>query len=102
MTRGGLTDEFFKAPKELLNVVDALSGSKVEPFEVRWSEAMTWWKSQTEIYQKMISRVAANKLIGAGAEEIGSSDLNHSVFSIYQNYKDQGKPELITFLLNYE
>lgn len=67
-----------------------------------WNEAMTWWKSQRDIYQKMISRVAANKLIEAGAEEIGSSDLNHSVFSIYQNYKDQGKPELITFLLNYE
>jgi len=50
----------------------------------------------------MISRVAASKLIEAGAEEIGSSDLNHSVFSIYRNYKDQGKPELITFLLNYE
>ena len=67
-----------------------------------WDEAMTWWKSQNELLKRMISRVAANKLIEAGAEEIGSSDLNHSVFSIYQNYKDQGKPELITFLLNYE
>lgn len=98
----GLEDESYKARQDPLNAVDTIASSKIEPFEVRWSEAMTWWKSQRDIYQKMISRVAANKLIEAGAEEIGSSDLNHSVFSIYQNYKDQGKPELITFLLNYE
>jgi len=102
MVRGGLEDEAYQARQDLLSTFDTIASSKIEPYEVKWSEAMTWWKSQRDIYQKMISRVAASKLIEAGAEEIGSSDLNHSVFSIYRNYKDQGKPELITFLLNYE
>jgi hypothetical protein len=67
-----------------------------------WDEAMTWWKSQNEMLKRMISRVAENKLVKAGAEEVGSSDLNHSVYGIYQTYVAEGKPELLTFLLNYE
>lgn len=66
-----------------------------------WDEAMTWWRTQDEILQKFIRRVAVIKLIEAGAEEVGSSDVNHSVHSIYRNYTAHGKPELITFLLNY-
>ncbi len=46
----GLEDESYKARQNPLNAVDTIASSKIEPFEVRWSEAMTWWKSQRDIY----------------------------------------------------
>lgn len=70
-----------------------------ETLEVRWAEAMGWWKSQTEIVQKLIRRIASDKLIEEGAEEVGSSDVNHSVYALYQQYKAEGSPEVLPFLV---
>jgi len=50
MVRGGLEDEAYQARQDLLSTFDTIASSKIEPYEVKWSEAMTWWKSQRDIY----------------------------------------------------
>jgi|WetSurMetagenome_2_1015567.scaffolds.fasta_scaffold65360_5 hypothetical protein len=70
-----------------------------ETFEVRWAEAMNWWKGQSENAQGLIRRIAEDNLIERGAEEIGSSDLNHAVYALYQQYKSEGSPEVLPYLI---
>jgi hypothetical protein len=72
-----------------------------EAFKVKWDEAMGWWKGQSDAMQKIIRRIASDKLEADGAEEVGSSDVNHAVYSMYQNYKAAECPELISFLEDY-
>lgn len=101
MGRGGLEDEFIKAKDGLLETVDKLAGSTEEPFEVRWTKAMDWWRSQSETMQRVIRTAATNKLIERGAEEVGSSDVNHAVYAMYQTYIRSGCEDIINFLLDY-
>lgn len=74
---------------------------KVMSHEEKWDEAMNWWKSHSTILQQAIRRTASDKLVEQGAEEVGSSDVNHAVFQMYQEYKSSGNPDIVTFLMNY-
>jgi hypothetical protein len=40
-------------------------------------------------------------MVAEGAEEIGTSDLNCGVFSMYKEYKAANCPEVIPFLIEY-
>lgn len=66
-----------------------------------WDEAMAWWKSYSVTLQQAIRRIASDKLVEEGAEEVGSSDVNHKVYHIYQQYKAEDNPDIVTFLMNY-
>lgn len=68
---------------------------------VEWDEAMSWWRGQSETIRRLISRVVSDRMVAEGAEEIGTSDLNCGVFSMYKEYKAANCPEVITFLIEY-
>jgi len=64
-----------------------------------WNEAMEWWKSNR--HANLIQRVATHLLIREVPEGcgIGSSDVNHKVHSLYLDYKGEGSPNLVGFLV---
>jgi hypothetical protein len=101
MGRGGFEDEFIIAKEGLLDTVDKLAGSTEEPFEVKWGKAMSWWKEQSDTIQMVIRTTATNKLIERGAEEVGSSDVNHAVYGMYQEYIRSSCEDVISFLMDY-
>lgn len=72
-----------------------------EAFMAQWNEAMNWWNGHSVKLQQIIRNIASNKLVEGGAEEVGSSDVNHAVYAMYQEYKRAGNPDIITFLLDY-
>jgi hypothetical protein len=69
--------------------------------EARWKKAMDWWK--TNPHSTLIRKVACDKMIQRGCEEIGSSDVNHEVYSMWQEWersKDQ-YPTALLYLVDY-
>ena len=73
--------------------------------KARWKKAMDWWKNSSDSI--LIRKAACDKMIQRGCEEIGSSDVNHEVYSMWQDWersKDQYAHytyPLATFLADY-
>jgi hypothetical protein len=57
--------------------------------QMTWEEAMGVWKGMPELEQLIIRKAACRQLAGFG--EIGSSDINHSVYALINSgtYKDE-------------
>ena len=62
------------------NCYDNLSTMK-NTFEQDWKEAFDSYKNLPEESRMMLRGGAADALIERGAEEVGSSDVNHELFS---------------------
>ena len=76
---------------EKLNiVVDSLLN---ENFEAEWQECFTWCKSLDEANRMRLRRYAADSIVSRYRErgiedaDVGSSDVNHEIFSIYRSTK---------------
>lgn len=63
----------------------------------RWQEAMDFWKSQPECIRTIIRNCACEALVADGAEEVGSSDVNHQIYHFYIAY-DGCKEHYTSFL----
>ena len=71
------------------------------PFEVKWKEAMTWWKeSNVETYIRNIASKRLSKIYEGTGQGISSSDINHQVFSMHQEFKRGNYNDIITYLLD--
>ena len=68
--------------------------------DVEWDEAMSWWTSQGEMVERGIRNVAIKRLEDFGVEEIGTSDVNCSVFEVWKTYKLSGEPGIWDFLFD--
>lgn len=51
------------------------------------SEAMNAYNSRSQAFKQIIRRVAAERLRGYGFEEIGTSDINHEICNICNQYQ---------------
>jgi hypothetical protein len=52
-----------------------------------FQEAMAAYKNQTTTTQRLVHRFASQKLIDQGAQEVGTSDINHSIQAIFSEYQ---------------
>lgn len=53
-----------------------------------WEEAMDWWRGQSDLVRGMIRTVAVAKLQAYAPDQgISSSDMNHTVYGMYQSFK---------------
>jgi hypothetical protein len=52
-----------------------------------FEEVMAEFKTLGEMMQRMVRNVASMELQEWGAEEIGSSDINHQIVSLYNSYE---------------
>jgi len=82
-------------------------------FKEEWTEAMEWWQGLGEMpnmfyggmfdvtakVREIASRRLQLRLAGTG-EGIGTSDVNHEVFSIYREYKASEAPSVLSFLVS--
>ena len=71
--------------------------------KAEWTEAMDWCRSSDSAH--LIRSVAVSRLEEGWPEGqgIGSSDTNHAVYSLYQDYKEvkDNYPTVILFLVDY-
>jgi hypothetical protein len=51
-----------------------------------WEEAMGWWAGLEPAYQSMVRLAAVQQIVASGAEDCGSSDVNHQVYAMYHNF----------------
>ena len=82
-------------------------------FEADWKEAMEWWHGHWENDDKQMFHYIRNTAVGRLEENwpeghgIGSSDTNHAVYNMYQDYKRVKDEEeykdrsLLIFLRDY-
>ena len=52
-----------------------------------FEQAMKAYKSRSPEFQRIIRRVASERLRGYGFEEIGTSDINHEICNICNQYQ---------------
>jgi hypothetical protein len=58
-------------------------------------------KNQTEITQRSIQRYASQRLIDQGAQEVGSSDTNHTIRAIFSEYQGDYEKAARDFVNTY-
>jgi len=69
-------------------------------FEIKW-KAMSWWKeSNVETYIRNVASRRLSKIYQGTGQGISSSDINHQVFSMYQEFKQRNYNDTITFLVD--
>jgi hypothetical protein len=66
-----------------------------------WKKAMDWWENSP--HRQIIRNLACNRMIKRGCEEIGSSDINHTVYSMWREWEGTKNlyPSEILFLVDY-
>lgn len=66
-----------------------------------WEKAMAWWKNNP--YSTTIRNLSCNRMIQRGCEEIGSSDINHTVYSMWCEWERTKSqyPDEIMYLVDY-
>lgn len=52
-----------------------------------FQEAMKVYKSRSPEFQRIIRKVASQRLISQGFEEVGTSDINHEICNICNQYQ---------------
>ena len=55
--------------------------------EQQWRKAFDEYKALPYIEQRALRQYAVGALISDGAEEIGSSDVNHMLFSFWKSHE---------------
>lgn len=51
------------------------------------SEAMNAYNNRSQAFKQIIRKVAVQRLISQGFEEVGSSDINHEICNICNQYQ---------------
>jgi hypothetical protein len=66
-----------------------------------WDKAMDWWRNNP--HSMIIRNLACNRMIQRGCEEIGSSDINHTVYSMWCEWERTKSqyPSEILYLVDY-
>lgn len=52
----------------------------------QWKKAFSEYRALPYIEQRTLRQHAVDMLIGDGAEEVGSSDINHMLFSFWKSH----------------
>lgn len=52
-----------------------------------FEEAIKSYKARSPVAQQLLRRIAAQRLICHGFEEVGSSDVNHELCHMYNEYQ---------------
>lgn len=52
-----------------------------------FEEAMTSFKQRSDIGRRILRGIASQRLVNSGAEEVGSSDINHELCAMYNEYQ---------------
>ena len=55
-----------------------------ELFYAEWNECMHSFNLLSKPFQRILRSVASEQLVADGAEEVGSSDVNHRMFAMYK------------------
>jgi hypothetical protein len=64
-------------------------------------EAIDAFKKQTEITRRLIRRFASQRLVAHGAQEVGSSDINHEIRNIFSEYDGDYEDAVMDFVNIY-
>jgi hypothetical protein len=51
-----------------------------------FEEAMNSFKQRSQVAQQILRRIASQRLVNSGAEEVGSSDINHELVSMCNEF----------------
>ncbi len=51
-----------------------------------FEEAMEAYKKQCDLTRRLLRRFASQRVVYGGAEEVGSSDINHELCAIYNEF----------------
>ena len=51
-----------------------------------FEEAMEIYRKQSDLTRRLVRRFASQRLVYGGAQEVGTSDINHEVYAICREY----------------
>ena len=51
-----------------------------------FEEAMNLYQKQCDLTRRLVRRLASQRLVYGGAQEVGTSDINHEVYAICREY----------------
>jgi hypothetical protein len=63
-----------------------------------FEEAMEIYRKQSDLTRRLIRRFASQRLVYGGAEEVGSSDINHEVYAICREYNGDFEEAVMDFI----
>ena len=72
--------------------------TRKDNFREEFQKAMAWWKDQSGVTSNMIRMLAARRLslrLAGTGQGISSSDTNHEVYSIWQEYKREAPKDCV-------
>ena len=51
-----------------------------------FEEAMNSYKQRSDIGRQILRRIASHRLVNRGAEEVGTSDINHELVQMFNEF----------------
>jgi hypothetical protein len=58
----------------------------MEATKPTFEEAMQAYRNTEDLIKPFLRRLAARRLVNAGAEEVGTSDINHELYHMFSEY----------------
>ena len=63
-----------------------------------FEEAMEAYRKQSDVIRRLIRKFASQRLVSGGAQEVGSSDINHEIHAIWREYDGDFEEAATEFL----